>query len=596
MCGICGFNWGDEVLARKIAELLKHRGPDADGIYNDRYVSLGHKRLAIIDLSKKGVQPMSNEDGSVWITFNGEIFNFEAIREDLESKGHKFRSKSDTEVIVHGYEEYGTDILQKLNGQFAFCIYDRDKRELFLARDRPGINPLYYSARGEKFIFASEMKAVIAAGVDKEIDTKSLEHYILFGYTPKHRTIFRDVKKLDPGSYLIYDLKKKEVKANRRYWKVNVKDMITDEKKAAKLIRSTLERSVRRRMIADVPVGAFLSGGLDSSAIVAFASRFTSDLNTFSIKFDKAGFDESKYAEKVSKLFGTNHHSITFTAEDVRNLISKISYHYDEPFGDHSMIPTFLVSQVARKHVKVSLSGDAGDELFGGYDKYKNLLALQKVRFLGTLGGKLASVFRRPLKLHRFLLHSALPVHQQFASLDTYKYIEDMDEDDFRLFDSYEEYFTFKDPLSNAINADFHSYLPEDILVKVDRASLGNSLESRPPFLDHEMIQLGLSIHPELKIKDGETKYILKEAMKGILPDEIIFRKKKGFESPIREYFRKELKGLVQEKAIDYDKHDHFKKLPLERIWKSHLAGKKDYSRMLWTVLMFNLWWDRWMD
>ncbi|MBW3019690.1 asparagine synthase (glutamine-hydrolyzing), partial [Candidatus Woesearchaeota archaeon] len=296
MCGIFGFNWKNEQNASEISNLLKHRGPDGEGFLFEDNLTLGHRRLSIIDLSELGKQPMCNEDETIWITFNGEIFNFQEIKKDLIEKGHVFRSKTDTEVIIHGYEEYGTDILKKLNGQFAFCIYDKKKEELFLARDRIGINPLYYYVKDGKFIFGSELKAIMKMGIEKKINKFALNYYLIYGYTPKKQSILENCFKLEAGHFLIFNLKSSKIDKYKRYWDVKFTNEIKDEETAKKLILKQLERSVKARMVADVPVGAFLSGGVDSSAVVAIMSKYTNNLNTFSVKFDHDDFDESEFA------------------------------------------------------------------------------------------------------------------------------------------------------------------------------------------------------------------------------------------------------------------------------------------------------------
>lgn len=596
MCGICGFTWEDRKLVEKLTGLLEHRGPDNAGCYNDRKVSLGHRRLSIIDLSSQGSQPMCNEDSTVWITYNGEIFNFMGLRQELEEKGHKFRSRTDTEVLIHGYEEWGTGMLSRLNGQFAFCIYDIKKARLLLARDPAGINPLYYCHNGKKLIFGSELKVILKSGLDVSLDTDSLRHFALFGYTPPERTIIREALKLSPGSFMVFDLKSGSITEKERYWKPDFTIIRRSDNEAARLVREALERAVRRRLVSDVPLGAFLSGGIDSSAVVAMMSRHARDINTFSIRFDVPSFDESRHAAIVSRKFRTVHHEIRFTSGDIMKLIERIAYYYDEPFGDPSMVPTFLVSKTARQKVKVALSGDGGDELFGGYEKYLNFRLISISRPLRPVLAGLSKLIKKPAKLRRFLLYSGYKAHQAYASLDSYRYIEDMGKEEMRVYDEYIRYFRHSDWLSNLANADLHSYLPEDILVKVDRASMANSLESRPPFLDTEMMGLAFSIPSGQKIRRMEKKYILKKAMKGILPDEIIHRKKQGFESPISVYFRKEFRDYLVSKLGKPGLRKSFPDIDIDAALNAHLEGKEDYSRQLWSLLMFQLWKERWAD
>jgi asparagine synthase (glutamine-hydrolysing) len=606
MCGILGFNWRDEVLAKKIGSSLSHRGPDQEGYFSDKNLTLGHRRLSILDLSEKGRQPMSDKSKNYYITFNGEIFNYQEIKEELLEKGYKFKSKTDTEVLLYGYIEFGEKILNKLNGQFAFCIYDKKKNNLFLARDRIGINPLYYYFKDGKFIFGSEMKVIMEAGIEKEIDKFSLNYYFLYGYTPTKRSILKNVFKLEKGHYLKFDLNKNKITSYKRYWDYTLENKITDEKKAKKLILEKLDESVKKRLMADVPVGAFLSGGVDSSAVVALMSKYTKNLNTFSVKFDYQDFDESKYADIISKKFNTKHHVIKFTSKDVKELIPKLVYYYDEPFGDSSMIPTFLVSKVAREKVTVSLSGDGGDELFGGYNSYKHykLLNVQKFypQFVNKIGYKVLknSSNEKLEKLKAFFEIGSLDRGKKFARLMSYldkdEVYKIIGEDPQKYYREYAKEFYKSGYIDEAVNIDLSNYITEDILTKVDRASLANSLESRPPILDHEMIELACKIDPKLKIKNGEGKYIFKKALEGTLPKQILYRQKKGFGVPLKHYFRNELRDMVEEYVIDY-KNPYIGKDIIKDI-KVNLDKKvwaKDYSRIIWSILIFNMWYERWI-
>ncbi len=608
MCGILGFNFKDEGLARELADLIKHRGPDQGGFYFDDNLSLGHRRLSILDLSEKGKQPMTIDGEDFIIVFNGEIFNYLEIKDDLLKKGHSFYSKTDTEVLLRGYKEYGYKILDKLNGQFAFSIYDKRKKELFLARDRVGINPLYYYFDNKKFIFGSELKVLMNSGIDKEIDKFSLNYYLMYGYTPLQKTILKNCFKLLPAHFLKFSLKENKIKKIEKYWDFKMSGEINNEDEAKKLILEKLDKSVKDRMVADVPVGAFLSGGVDSSAVVAMMSKYTKDINTFSIKFDHSDFDESEYAEIVSKKFNTKHNVIKFFAKDVRELMPKLIYHYDEPFADPSMIPTFLVSKVARKYVTVSLSGDGGDELFGGYPSYLRyrLINIQKYfpRFLFYFFYFVVSKLNinKLIKLKKFLRIGSINKKLKFAEFKSFLYREEFekisDENPEKYYTEYVgDNYIKGDFLQKATNIDIRNYLVNNCLTKVDRASLGNSLESRSPILDHEMIELAASISSKLKIKNGETKYIFKKALEGILPDEILYRAKKGFSVPLKYYLRGELKDLAYKYVIDYNKHDFFKKDIINEI-KKNLEKKeweKDYSRIIWSIMMFNMWYDKWI-
>ncbi len=561
-----------------------------------------------MDLSENGRQPMITEDGDLAIVFNGEIFNFQSLKFELCRRGCKFKSKTDTEVLLYGYKKFGRKILDKLDGQFVFCIYDKKKNEFFLARDRLGVNPLYYYFDGEKFIFGSELKVILEAGIKKEIDRFALNYYFMYGYTPRERSIIKNCFKLLPAHYLVFSLDKKNIERKERYWNFEFVDEIKDETEAKKLILKQLEKSVRSRMVADVPVGAFLSGGVDSSAVVAMMSRYTKNLNTFSVKFDHDEFDESKYAKIVSEKFNTRHHEVEFSARDIRDLILKLPYHYDEPFADPSMIPTFLVSGVAKKYVTVSLSGDGGDELFGGYPSY---LIYKKASWLKFVPGFLISFALfvvnglktdKLIKLKKFLRLGLLDGKIKYAEFRNFLYREEfkkmINENPEKYYKEYVKgNFVNRDYLTEATNIDLRNYLPENCLVKVDRASLGNGLESRPPFLDHKMAELAAKISPKLKIKGRETKYIFKKAMEGILPKEIIYRRKQGFGVPLKYYLRNELRDLVEKYVINYNKHNFYRREIIGEIKKiiEMKDWPKDYSRLIWAIMMFNLWYDRWM-
>jgi len=600
MCGILGFNWKNEELANKLADSIKHRGPDQGGFYFDEKISLGHRRLAILDLSEKGKQPMTTSDGNFIIVFNGEIYNYKEIKDSLLKKGYKFKSTSDTEVLLYGYKEWGKDILGRLNGQFAFAVYNKEKQEIFLARDRTGINPLYYYFKDGKFIFGSELKVILESGIKKDIDKFSLNYYLMYGYTPRERSIIKGAFKLLPASYLVFSLKENKIVERNKYWDFELENKIKDEDEAKKLILKQLEKSVKARMMGDVPIGAFLSGGVDSSAVVAMMSKFTDSLNTFSVKFDYADFDESKYARIISDKFKTNHHEIEFSARDVKELIPELIHRYDEPFADPSMIPMFLVSKIAREKVVVALSGDGADELFGGYSSYLvyKIINLQRYcpKFLFKLGYFIVKKLNSPklLKLKKFLgiglLDNSLKYGEfrSFLYRDEFKMVSDDNPEDY-----YREYVgafgVDGDYLQQATNIDIRNYMTDNCLVKVDRASLGNSLESRPPMLDSNMVKLAVKISSDLKIKGKETKYVLKKALEGVLPNEVLYRAKKGFGVPLKYYLKGELRQLVDKYVIDYRKHNFYKDDIIKEIKRvmNQEEWTKDYSRIiaifLWT-------------
>jgi asparagine synthase (glutamine-hydrolysing) len=594
MCGIIGFNWKDENLLKNSLKLLNHRGPDASDYLSDNLISLGHTRLSIIDLSEKGSQPMCNEDGSIWITFNGEIFNFKDIKADLIKKGHVFKSETDTEVLIHGYEEYGYKLLDKLNGQFAFCIYDKKKKQLFLARDRIGINPLYYYFKNGKFIFGSELKVILKSGLDLKINDFAKNFYLVYGHTPRKQSIMQDVYKLEPGHYMVFDLNSNKIESYKKYWDLKFTNEIKDEKKAVKELKELLDNAVKIRLISDVPVGAFLSGGVDSSAVVAYASKYKKNLNTFSVKFDYQDFDESVYGDKISKLFKTKHKVVQFTAKDVDKLISDLSYHYCEPFGDSSMIPTFLVSKVARTKVTVSLSGDGGDELFAGYDAHKHFMITQLSKYYPAFTNRLLSEIVNSFNLHRYMKSyfeiAKSPPKNRYSRIMTFLFPQDIKEiTGMNPIKFYLEYQKKEQThwLNTALWTDLKTYLPEDILIKVDRASLGNSLESRPPLLDHRLIEFACKLDPSLKLKRGEGKYIFKKALEDVLPKEILYRKKMGFAVPLKHYFKKELKKYVEELEKTDMTNYGLKNIDFKKFNNEHI--------LIWRYLMYKKWYDQWI-
>jgi asparagine synthase (glutamine-hydrolysing) len=605
MCGIVGFNWEDQRQIQLLASLLNHRGPEQEGYHVADGVSIGHKRLRIIDLSEKGRQPIYNEDKTICISFNGEIFNFEQIKSELEKLGHRFESHTDTEVIVHGYEQWGTEVLQRLNGQFAFCVFDRKKKTLFLARDRAGIKPLYYYSKDGRFIFGSELKVFIKSDIKKEISRHALDYYLLFGNTPFEQSILEDVKKLPAAHYLIYDMADRKIQKCERYWDVSFDDQLDcGEDELKRQIRARIEQSVRMQLISDVPLGAFLSGGVDSSIIVSIMRKYVKELNTFSIRFDRADYNESHYAKIVSDKFQTIHHEIGFNAANVRELIGELPYYYDEPFGDPSMIPTSLVCKVARQHVTVSLSGTGGDEIFGGYPRYNRFHMVKHLNHLPTAakfllrqGVVAAHEFFKIEGYHRWLefFGRQQPDHviylQMFNSMFPAK---DQGIEMLSRYDYYKKYFRYDD-ITNAMNCDIHEYLPDDLLVKEDRASMAVTLEARVPFLDHEFMEFAAKIPPRFKIRRGQKKYILKKAYEDILPHEILYRPKQGFGVPLQHYFRNELRDYTASEMFDFNAVDYYDKKRLMEIWQMHQTAKWDYSRLFWNILMFNLWYKKWM-
>jgi asparagine synthase (glutamine-hydrolysing) len=629
MCGIVGFltakaaDVPDYGLLRKMRDVLLHRGPDEGGEYirpldeKTPFVFFGHRRLSIIDLGG-GHQPLSNEDKTVWVVFNGEIYNFKALREELRGRNHQFRTRSDTEVIAHAYEEYGEECFRRFNGMFAIGIWDEKRNRLVLARDRLGKKPLYYSCLNETFLFASELKAIMAyPAFPRKVDALSLMKYLFFEFIPCPHTIFKDARKVPAASYLVWDTKGVEV---RQYWSpfdTQKGEENLSEPETELRILELLKKSVKRRLISDVPLGVFLSGGIDSSAITALAQKeVPGKIKTFSIGFEDSSFDESKYASLASKYIGTEHHEQMMTPADLLNIVPGLPDILDEPMADASILPTYLLSKFTRGHVTVALGGDGGDELFAGYPTYlAHKVAIQYNRCLRVLHpaiGFLANLLpvsddniSFDFKVKKFLSGIHYPdsirnsvwlgsfsfeenekvlLSEVPAQIRQERLVEDIS--------FYEKECPHDDPITKLQYLDLKLYLQESILVKVDRASMACSLEVRAPFLDYELVEFVMRLPSKLKLKVLTSKYILKKTMKNWLPDEVINRPKKGFGVPVAKWVKGPLKDLFQDLlSSDRIKREGFlDPAYVARLLQDHLLGKKDNRKQLWTLLVWELW------
>ena len=632
MCGIIGFltsraqNIPDVGVLREMRERLSHRGPDDRGEYirplDERgpFVFLGHRRLSIIDLSG-GHQPLSNEDETVWVTFNGEIYNFKELREELKDRGHQFHTFSDTEVIVHAYEEYQEECFKYFNGMFAIGIWDEKENRLILARDRLGKKPLYYSYINESFLFASELKAIVLyPAFRKKIDPLSLTKYLFYEFIPCPHTIFKDAQKIPAASYLIWDKKGIEV---RQYWSpfgLQKEGENLSEAEAELRLMELLKESVKRRLISDVPLGIFLSGGIDSSAIAALAqSEVLGKVKTFSIGFEDPSFDESSYASLASKYIGTEHHEQTMAPTDLLDIVPQLPDILDEPMADASILPTYLLSKFTRGYVTVALGGDGGDELFAGYPTYlAHQFAKPYKRFLGflhpidTFLASLLSVsddnISFDFKVKKFL--SGIPYRDGIRNsiwLGSFPFSENekvlspeihaqFNRD--RLVEEislYEKEYPGGDHITKLQYLDLKLYLQESILVKVDRASMACSLEVRAPFLDHELVEFVMSLPSKWKLRGFTSKYILKKAMGNLLPDEVINRSKKGFGVPIAKWVKGPLNALFR----DYLSPDRIRREGylnpeyVTELFQEHLLNRRDNRKPLWTLLVWELWVNR---
>ena len=640
MCGIAGIfdihSTPERSLIEKMARVMTHRGPDGEGYFMDATVALGHRRLSIIDL-EGGKQPLCNEDKTVWITFNGEIYNFQRLRNELLDKGHRFNTHSDTEVIVHAYEEYGVKCLDRFRGMFAFAIWDKRNNVLFMARDRVGKKPLYYYLGKDKFIFASELKAILQdKNVKRELNTKALLDYLTYHYIPFPETIFKGICKLPPGHFM--EVRAESVKAvegeekggskqNKlsariiQYWDVKYEpDYSLSESDWCEALREKLKEAVRMRLISDVPLGAFLSGGIDSSTVVALMSQVQdTPVKTFSIGFKEEEFSELEYARRVAGQFGTEHHEF-IVEPDAIDILPKLAWEFDEPFADSSAIPTYYVSKIAREHVTVILSGDGGDETFAGYRRYLWAKDMQKYDWLPPLAKKVffgipAALLPEGMKGKGMLKHMSQDPFERYAGLNTFgdpDYLGNIFSNDLideltqgrtiRLPDhlhlkNYYDNCNTDDYLTRIQYVDTKSYLAEDILTKVDRASMLCSLETRAPLLDHEVVELAARIPSSLKIKNGETKYILKRAMNGILSGEILNRRKMGFGVPLVHWFKKDLIQYAQEVLLSRETKERgiFNQKYIQTILDNHQKRGRDLSARIWALLFFEHWCRNWM-
>jgi len=624
MCGIAGFadssrsaartSEADFSLVHAMCDVIRHRGPDDEGVHTEAGVGLGMRRLSIIDLST-GNQPIHNEDHTVWIVFNGEIYNYRELRRDLEQAGHRFYTASDTETIVHAYEEWGERAFGRLRGMFGIALWDRPKRTLLLARDRAGIKPLHYAEQGGRLYFGSELKSLIAAGAaSREIDLGALDHYLSFLYAPRDRAIFKGVSKLPPGHYLKWADGRLDV---RRYWQIGTAEpFVGSDEDAARSLYTVLADAVQSHMVSDVPLGAFLSGGVDSSVVVGLMAQASSrPVKTFSIGFDEPQFDELEHARTVAAHFGTDHHEFVVRPDGLA-ILDRLIEHFDEPFADSSAIPTWYVSEIARRHVTVVLSGDGGDELFGGYDRYLPHPRVAQFDSLPLPGKRLVAGLVWPCMPHgargkNFLRHVSRSDDGRY--LDSIAFFQPDEKDALYTGDvrralaggsaettlgKHFERFASLPAHSRMMRFDFETYLPEDVLTKVDRMSMAHSIESRVPLLDNDVIEFASTIPASLKIVNGRRKHILKEAAKGLLPSEILNRRKQGFGVPLGVWFRGGLTDVFSDvlRSAVTQQRGYFEPAFVDRLMQEHLSNKRDHTLRLWQLLVFELWHRQYMD
>lgn len=620
MCGICGVvsfqpnARPDRSTLLRMNASLQHRGPDDEGYYEDDQVSLAMRRLSIIDLHT-GQQPISNELGDIWVMYNGEIYNFQSVRAALEQRGHVFKTQTDTEVIVHAYEEYGDECVTRFNGMFAIALWDARKRRLLLVRDRLGIKPLYYWSGADKLVFGSELKALILhPDVPRQINLAALDLFLTLEYIPAPRTIYQGVFKLLPGHQLVVENGRVRV---TQYWDLPYQPVRQSEAECAEILSGLIKESVRLRLISDVPLGAFLSGGIDSSTIVAYMSQSAKEpVRTFSIGFEENTYNELPYAEAVAKQFGTKHH-VQVLKSDHSDLAEQLVAQFDEPFADTSVFPIFLVSKLASRQVKVVLSGDGGDELFAGYDTY---LAEKLDRYYGRLPRPLRQEVlpkfagwlppqpaKKGLinKVKRMVEGGAFDPSLQHtrwmmflnSSEKNSLYRSDLRAtlDDHLTTDFYRDYFekaSCFDGLAQQQYVDVKTYLADDILTKVDRMSMAVSIEARVPLLDYHIVEFALNLPAHMKLHGTRTKSILRQAVKNLVPESVLQKPKEGFSIPMKHWLCTSLKPMMLDllSKASLQKHGYFDHQVVAGWIQEHLEGRANHSHRLWALMVFEMW------
>jgi asparagine synthase (glutamine-hydrolysing) len=607
MCGVCGiFGIEDKSLIEKMVLVLKHRGPDDQGIYTDTNFSMGHARLSIIDLSERGRQPMSNENGDIWLSVNGEIYNFQELRASLEKNGHIFHSNSDSEVIIHSFEQYGLDFVKKLRGMFALGLYDKKNHRLILARDPIGKKPLYYFFDGKILVFASEIKAILAAGIKPKINMQSLSAYLAYQYSLGEHTLFDGIKKVLAGNILILQDNNLIV---QKYWDIQETIIQADEEFFRTKLRSLLEESTKLRMVADVPIGAFLSGGLDSSAVVALARpHVETKFHTFSVGFET--FSELEYAKIVSEHLDTTHHEQIITDKMVMSELGRIAWIFDEPLGDAAIINNYFLSKVAKKYVTVVLAGEGGDEIFAGYPNYfYNTTAKKILRYnmLTLFYDKILTCISNITVIND---HYRMKTILKYAHYFSDENVENFHQNTTRTMSDHELHESFTLPefninslaiypkniktlLNRMLAMDCKNLLPEKYLMKSDKGTMANSIEQRLPLLDKYVIEFAFSIPPSLKLKNNSEKYIFKKSVQDLLPKRIIKRKKQGFGTTVGHWMENELGDIVTQKL------DHGELL--SRIFKQNEKNKllsdvkksmREQPSKTWTLFALELWYE----
>lgn len=613
MCGICGYFTNkivEDSVINKMNSTMLHRGPDVQQtckfMMGEQYGAVGHCRLSILDLTSKGNQPMWSHNGDYCIVLNGEIYNFNEIKKELQTKGYLFDSTTDTEVALYSYIEWGDKCVEKLGGMFAFAIFDIKKQTIFLARDRFGKKPLYYYYEENTLIFASELKPLLCfPGIKKELDCFSMGYYMRNGYFPEPTSVMRFIHKLPSGNYMIL---RKGLLTVKNYWSpvkaahISGKEMVRDYKLAKRLLKNQLERAVKKRMISDVPLGVFLSSGIDSSIVAAMAQKVTDiPIDTFTIGFDNPEYNEADIAKKISKELGTKHHEHYVSERDLWSIIDDIPQYYDEPFGDTSMLPSMILARFARNDITVALSGDGGDEIFGGYAHYSKVRVAQKMDWIGDL---FYSIFperiikKMPGSVRRVVENRDPQLSSQIILRDEVSFFEELFVHPYQQpYFAYEREMDIKDWQFRRMLLDMETSLPGDMLHKVDRASMSASLEVRSPLMDHEVAELVFRFPQRFKINGKITKYILREIAYEYIPKALLDSPKRGFSIPYQSWMRSGLKErLVDYSHIDYlRKQDIFNPLTCQNMIKVFLDGENNMANICWNFLMYQMWYEKYM-
>jgi len=629
MCGIAGIVSSApcdlEARLLPMVDAQRHRGPDDAGLWWDSSCALGHRRLSIIDLSPAGHQPLSNPEGTVWITFNGEIYNFQELRANLEKFGYRFRTRTDTEVLLRAYQQWGIDCPKLLRGMFAFAIWDQPRRRLFMARDRVGKKPLFYAQAGSQFLFASELQGLLAdPGVPRQVNLAAIDSYLSWGYIPAPDTAFQAIRKLPPGHWLSFEPGEDGRSTLRveRYWDLQYMPKLEiSEADAREELREKLTEAVRLRLISDVPLGAFLSGGIDSSIVVGLMAGLSSQpVKTFSIGFKEAAFNETEHARRVAKRWDADHHEF-IVEPDALAILPMLVRHYGEPYADSSAVPTYYVSRLTRTGVTVALNGDGGDENFAGYERYFAMRLAEAIRHLPGSSAMLDAAAAilpsagnpkgRLSRAQRFFSAAGQTMSSRYGRWVTY-FSEPMKQRLYReelrgllelprptewmeaLFASAANL----DPVDASMCVDIRSYLPFDLLVKVDITSMANSLEARSPFLDQEVMEFAARLPVSMKLRGRDSKYLLKRAFANLLPKENVSRPKMGFGVPVGEWFRGTLRPYVEEVLFSRQalQRGYFQPPAVRELFDAHLAGRSDNRYLLWSLLMLELWHREFID